>query len=130
MGPVIAYWMYIVQAGDAHRRADLRCKLYNLSQNRFYIDEFYQAIIVSAGCVSGTVSAFFDAHRRWAGRSDRRGAGLARRGCSDPIQNGLVQFYALAMILGLTVFVVILTLRAWAVNCGAIESSANGPRSC
>jgi NADH-quinone oxidoreductase subunit L len=28
-----------------------------------------------------------------------------------PIQNGLVQFYALAMLLGLTVFLCILTLR-------------------
>jgi NADH-quinone oxidoreductase subunit L len=89
----------------------LALKLYNLSQNRFYIDEFYDAIIVSPAVILARISAFVDAVAD--GLIDVIGAAPGWLGAAlRPIQNGLVQFYALAMILGLTVFVVILTLRA------------------
>jgi NADH-quinone oxidoreductase subunit L len=109
-GAFIAYWMYVVKPVSAPT-SGLALKLYDLSQNRFYIDEFYQAIIVSPTAILARLSSFFDAIVD--GLIDVIGAAPGWLGAAlRPIQNGLVQFYALAMILGLTVFVVILTLRA------------------
>jgi NADH-quinone oxidoreductase subunit L len=102
--------MYVAHPIAAPREG-AALRLYELSQNRFYIDEIYQAIIVLPANALARVSAFLD--QIIDGVIDLIGAlpswiGSALR----PIQNGLVQFYALAMILGLTVFLVILTLRA------------------
>jgi NADH-quinone oxidoreductase subunit L len=109
-GAFIAYWMYVVKPVSAPT-SGLALKLYNLSQNRFHIDEFYDAIIVSPAVILARISAFVDAVAD--GLIDVIGAAPGWLGAAlRPIQNGLVQFYALAMILGLTVFVVILTLRA------------------
>jgi NADH-quinone oxidoreductase subunit L len=86
-------------------------RLYELSQNRFYLDEIYQAIVVLPARGLARISAFVD--QIVDGLIDLIGAAPSSLGSAlRPIQNGLLQFYALAMILGLTVFLVILTLRA------------------
>jgi proton-translocating NADH-quinone oxidoreductase chain L len=109
-GAFVAYWMYVAHPVSAPT-GGLALKLYDLSLNRFYVDEIYQAIIVLPANVLARISAFFDAIVD--GLIDLVGAAPSWLGAAlRPIQNGLVQFYALAMILGLTVFVVILTLRA------------------
>jgi NADH-quinone oxidoreductase subunit L len=109
-GAGIAYVMYVARP-VAQPTEGVPLKLYELSQNRFYLDELYQATIVGPANALAKFSAFFD--HIVDGLIDLIGTipswiGTALR----PIQNGLVQFYALAMILGLTVFLVILTLRA------------------
>jgi NADH-quinone oxidoreductase subunit L len=107
----LAYVVYVRNAGAEERFAESYPRLYGLSQNRFYIDEIYNAIIVLPSYILAKLSAFFDT--AVDGVVDLVGAlpgwiGAALR----PIQNGLVQFYALAMMLGLAVFLGILTLRA------------------
>jgi NADH-quinone oxidoreductase subunit L len=107
----LAYLVYVRNPGAEERFAESYPRLYGLSQNRFYIDEIYNAIIVLPSYILAKLSAFFDT--AVDGVVDLVGAlpgwiGAALR----PIQNGLVQFYALAMMLGLAVFLGILTLRA------------------
>lgn len=109
-GAGVAYVMYIARPVKAPTEG-IELRLYEVSQNRFYIDEFYNWVVVAPANALARISAFFD--HIIDGLIDLIGAlpswiGSALR----PIQNGLVQFYALAMILGLTVFLVILTLRA------------------
>ena len=85
--------------------------LYQLSLNKFYVDELYDSFIVGPLRGLGRVlPADRSVHRGRPGGPGRAGAaasGLLFR----PIQNGLVQFYALAMMLGLTVFLGALVLR-------------------
>lgn len=82
--------------------------LYQLSLNKFYVDELYDAFIVKpflgladfcrivdASVVDGLVDV--------TGEMPRLAGSLFR-----PVQNGLLQFYALAMMLGLTVFLIAL----------------------
>jgi proton-translocating NADH-quinone oxidoreductase chain L len=109
-GAGIAYVMYVARP-VAQPTEGSALKLYELSQNRFYLDELYTATVVKPANALAKFCAFFD--HILDGLIDLIGMipswiGTALR----PIQNGLVQFYALAMILGLTVFLVILTLRA------------------
>jgi NADH-quinone oxidoreductase subunit L len=84
---------------------------YQLSLNKFYIDELYEAFILAPLAGLTTFLRIFDLHVldslvdltghlfRW----------LGFRFC--PVQNGLVQFYALAMVLGLTVFLIALVSK-------------------
>jgi NADH-quinone oxidoreductase subunit L len=110
VGAGIAYWMYVARPVAAPTEGPA-LRLYELSQNRFYVDEIYQAIIVLPARALARISAFFD--QIVDGLIDLIGAAPSSLGSAlRPIQNGLLQFYALAMILGLTVFLVILTLRA------------------
>jgi len=78
---------------------------YRLSANKFYFDEIYAALIVWPLRIIAWVCAWFD---RWVidGLVDLTGsipaaAGYVMRG----LQVGLVQFYALAMVLGMIVLV-------------------------
>jgi NADH-quinone oxidoreductase subunit L len=109
-GIALAYVVYVKNPGAEGRFAERAPGLYGLSQNRFYIDELYRAAVVVPGELLAMLSGFFDSLidgivdavgwvPRWVG------------GALRPIQNGLVQFYALAMVLGLAVFIGILTLR-------------------
>ena len=78
---------------------------YRLSANKFYFDEIYNALVVWPLRIIARVCAWFD---RWVidGLVDLTGsipaaAGFVMRG----LQVGLVQFYALAMVLGMIVLV-------------------------
>jgi NADH-quinone oxidoreductase subunit L len=106
-----AAWMYLKQPGLAARLAQRLPLLYQLSLNKFFFDELYQAFIVkplvgfSEFCrvldryvVDGLVDLLAQVPRL---------LGYLFR----PVQNGLLQFYALATVLGLTVFLLALAWR-------------------
>ncbi len=82
--------------------------LYQLSLNKFFIDDLYANYLV--GPIMGLVYFCRDFDRYLVdGLIDRLGDLPSKIGMVfRPIQNGLVQFYALAMILGLTVFILAL----------------------
>jgi NADH-quinone oxidoreductase subunit L len=80
--------------------------LYQLSLNKFGFDEIYHAVIVRpldafAAACRAVDTYLVDGLVDLVGSLPRSLGGIFR-----PVQNGLVQFYALAMILGLTVFLI------------------------
>src|SRR5262249_61954206 len=84
-----------------------------LSENRFYIDEIYGWIVVTPLSAFARLCRVFDLYVvdslvDLVGYLPGQFGKIFR-----PVQNGLVQFYALAMILGLTVFLIAM-LRALA----------------
>jgi NADH-quinone oxidoreductase subunit L len=104
----VAAWMYVVRPGLAGRLAGSIQGLYQLSLNKFYIDEIYSFFIVKPLNGFAEVCRLFDLYGLDSlvdvlGQVPRF-VGLFFR----PIQNGLAQFYALAMALGLTAFLVAL----------------------
>jgi NADH-quinone oxidoreductase subunit L len=104
----LAWLMYIKQPDLPARFAQKAQGLYQLSLNKFYLDELYYALIVQpleglAVFLRGIDLSVLDALVDLIGHVPRLLGGLFR-----PVQNGLVQFYALAMILGLTVFLLAL----------------------
>ena len=96
-------------------------KLYRLSYNKFYIDAIYHVLCRLAAAVAG--------RRQLAGRSlcdrsagepvRRRAASLSARCCD--LQTGLVQFYALAMVLGVLVLIGTL-LSGWSGSMTLVSS--------
>jgi proton-translocating NADH-quinone oxidoreductase chain L len=111
IGIGLAYWAYVRTPDAEARFAEAAPGVYRLSQSRFYLDELYNAVIVVPSNVLAKISGFLDTVID--GIVDLVGAVPGWIGAAvRPIQNGLVQFYALAMVLGLTVFLGILTLRA------------------
>ncbi|OAI47451.1 hypothetical protein AYO44_09465 [Planctomycetaceae bacterium SCGC AG-212-F19] len=110
-GIAIAAWMYVGSIGLADRVARAAQGLYQLSLNKFHVDELYYALIVRplaafAGLCRAVDMYFVDSLVDLAASVPRLLGMLLR-----PIQNGLVQFYALAMVLGLAVFLGALVLR-------------------
>jgi NADH-quinone oxidoreductase subunit L len=106
----IAYWMYVRRPGLADRLVRFIPGLYQLSRNKFYLDELYAALVVQPLSGLASFCRVFDLHLvdglvDLVGQVPRFLGQLFR-----PIQNGLVQFYALAMVLGLAVF---LSALAW-----------------
>jgi proton-translocating NADH-quinone oxidoreductase chain L len=85
--------------------------LFALSQNKAYVDEVYGATVVlpaeTAAAGSGQFDGFLDALARLVSFAPRFVAAVLR-----PLQNGLVQFYALGMVLGLAVFLTVVVLRS------------------
>jgi NADH-quinone oxidoreductase subunit L len=82
--------------------------LYQLSLNKFHFDELYAAFVVKPLEALAAVARVFDLYVvdglvDLCGQAPRLFGFLFR-----PLQNGLVQFYALAMILGLTAFLLAL----------------------
>jgi NADH-quinone oxidoreductase subunit L len=109
VGITVAYLMYGKQRVPAPKSGPAYA-LYKTSQNRFYFDEIYNVLVVKPAAGLASLSAFFDS--LVDGLVDFVGEVPGALGRAlRPIQNGLVQFYALAMVLGLTVFIGILTLR-------------------
>jgi NADH-quinone oxidoreductase subunit L len=113
-GIAVAGWMYWLQPGWAGRLATRLQPLYQLSLNKFYLDELYRYFIVGPLLGLAEFDRVFDL---WIvdGIVDLIGHVPRFLGCIfRPIQNGLTQFYALAMALGLTVFLVALIWHyAW-----------------
>jgi NADH-quinone oxidoreductase subunit L len=107
-GIALAWVMYIQQPGLADRMVRGAQNLYQLSLNKLYIDEIYYALVVGPATALAIVCRFFDLYILdglvdLIGQVPRLIGQLFR-----PIQNGLVQFYALAMVLGMTVFLIAL----------------------
>jgi len=110
-GVGVAWWMYVRQPGMAGKLVLHIQGLYQLSLNKFHVDEIYYALIVGPAIVFANVCFLFDQYVvdslvDLTAQIPPRLGKLLR-----PIQNGLVQFYALAMMLGLAVFLSALVLR-------------------
>ncbi len=104
----LAYVFYVLKPEMPGQVAKAVPVLYDLSKNKFYIDEVYTALIVRpaeglAALLGGFDRNGVDAAANAVGWAPRLLGNLFR-----PMQNGLVQFYALAMVLGLTVFLLAL----------------------
>jgi NADH-quinone oxidoreductase subunit L len=111
-GIAVAYQMYVSQPSLPGQLARSFPGLYQLSLHKFYFDELYMYLIVNPAVDLARGAAWLD---RWIvdGLVDFVGLLPDRIGqVFRPIQNGLVQFYALAMVLGLTVFILAL-IRPW-----------------
>jgi proton-translocating NADH-quinone oxidoreductase chain L len=110
-GIAIAYWMYVRQPALAGKLAADLPGPYELTRNRFYIDELYDIFIIKPLTGLTTVCRMLDTYVvdglvDLLGQVPRFLAFLFR-----PIQNGLVQFYALLMILGVAGFLLSVLLR-------------------
>jgi len=84
--------------------------VFTLSRNKVYVDEVYDAAIVKPAGVLAFLAKAFDGFLDALSRlfaTIPRFVGLWAR----PIQNGLVQFYALSMALGLAVFLTFVVFR-------------------
>ncbi len=110
-GIALGLWVYAREPQVAARTAQSMPGLYQASLNKFFFDELYQRFIVNP--LDGLaefcrVLDFFviDKIVDIVGMIPRLIGVLFR-----PVQNGLVQFYALAMILGLTVFLLALVSK-------------------
>ncbi len=110
-GVGLAAFLYLGEETQAVRLRRLLSPLYWLSHGKLFFDQIYQALIVWPLWLLAQASYWFD---RWVidGLVNAVGrlplwiaAGLR------PLQSGLVQFYALAMLWG--VIVLILTLLFW-----------------
>jgi proton-translocating NADH-quinone oxidoreductase chain L len=110
-GIALAWWMYVRQPGLADKVEEAVPGAYDLSRNKFYLDELYYAFFVAPLTVFSVICRVLDQYVvdglvDLFGQVPRLLGALFR-----PVQNGLVQFYALYMVLGLTVFLVALLLR-------------------
>jgi proton-translocating NADH-quinone oxidoreductase chain L len=107
-GVGVAYWMYVTNPGVAGRLARSAHTLYELSLNKFHFDELYNFFVVQPATGFTEFCRVIDTYVVDAlvdlvGAVPKLLGGLFR-----PVQNGLVQFYALAMVLGLVVFLLAL----------------------
>ena len=108
----MAWLMYYRNPGMAGRWASHLQALYQMSLNKLHLDEIYYAFVVAPLSGLAVVCKFLDL-QVLDSIVDHLGQIPAFIGqIFRPIQNGLVQFYALAMALGLTVFLIAL-LRAF-----------------
>jgi NADH-quinone oxidoreductase subunit L len=108
-----AAWVYVSKPGRADRMARDFGGMYQLSVNRFHLDELYAFFVVMPLAGLATFCRIIDLYVidslvDLVGQVPRLVGALFR-----PMQNGLVQFYALAMVLGLAVFLIAL-IRALA----------------
>lgn len=110
-GIAFAWLTYVKQPGLAGQLAQRFQWLYQQSLNKFHFDELYGFFVVRPTLLMAQVCRLFDSFVvdrlvDLVGQSPR-GVGLLLR----PIQNGLTQFYGLAMALGLAVLLVALVWR-------------------
>jgi len=100
LGIVIAAFLYLGSASRAEWLAEHFRLLYRLSYSKLFVDQIYQVLFVWPLWLLALFSAWVD---RWlidglvnlGGKIPREAGALLR-----PLQNGMVQFYALAMLLG------------------------------
>jgi NADH-quinone oxidoreductase subunit L len=108
-GIALAAWMYYFRPSIAEQVPAKIPRLYSWSSHRFFFDEIYGYLVVGPLNVLAHISRFFDGIVDGIvdviGLSPRA---LARM--LQPIQNGLVQFYALVMIVFLTAFMTIFVI--------------------
>lgn len=107
-GIALAFFLYVAQPALSVRVRKASGAFYKLSLNRFYLDEILTLLVVRPLQVLAWLIHVLD-RELW----DRLVDSLARIPAwfgdkVRPVQNGLLQFYALAMALGLTIFLVFL----------------------
>jgi NADH-quinone oxidoreductase subunit L len=110
-GVALGLWVYAGRPAVADEAARSAPVLYQASLNKFFFDELYQALFVKPLDGLAEFCRVFDFYVidkivDIVGMIPRLFGVLFR-----PVQNGLVQFYALAMILGLTVFLLALVSK-------------------
>jgi NADH-quinone oxidoreductase subunit L len=111
IGIGVAWWMYVRVPALPAQLARALATAYELSRNKFYLDELYEAFIVGPMTALAHVLRIFDQYIL-DGIVDLIGQLPAYIGfLLRPAQNGLVQFYALLMALGVAGFVVAVLLR-------------------
>ncbi len=107
-GVGLAWWAY--RDGRETVPAPL-AGVYQLSRDKLYVDEVYDAAVVKPAETFATAGRqlddFLDALARLVSFLPRF-LGAALR----PLQNGLVQYYALGMVLGLAVFLTVIVFRS------------------
>jgi proton-translocating NADH-quinone oxidoreductase chain L len=108
LGILAAWWMYVLRPQTATQLARLAPVCYRLSYHRFYLDAIYHAVIVKPLAGFAVLCRFVDQYVidgvvDLFGQVPRFAALVFR-----PIQNGLVQFYALLMVLGIAVLLSVL----------------------
>jgi proton-translocating NADH-quinone oxidoreductase chain L len=107
----VAYWMYVAQPTMADDLAKRLAVLYELSRNKFYFDELYDLWIVKPMGIIAHICRIVDAYLL-DGIVDLIGQIPVLFGyLVRPVQNGLVQFYALLMALGIAGFLLSVLLR-------------------
>jgi proton-translocating NADH-quinone oxidoreductase chain L len=110
-GMAFAWIMYQRQPSLPGKLAAAWPGAYQLSLNKFHFDELYYAFIVKPLIGLATLCRVLDQYLV-DGLVDLIGHVPRLLGARfRPVQNGLVQFYALAMVLGLTVFLLALASR-------------------
>ena len=109
----VAVYVYMLQPGLAGWLVERAQGLYQLSLNKFHFDELYDFFVVQPLAGFARFCRIFD-HFVVDGLVDLTGHLPRLFGALfRPMQNGLVQFYAVAMVLGLMVF---LTVLVWALT--------------
>ncbi len=107
-GIALAYVVYIAKPALDGLMRKASGPFYKLSLNRFYLDELFTIVLVRPFQILSWLIHVLD-RELWDRLVDsvaRLPAWLGDR--VRPVQNGLIQFYALAMALGLTIFLVFL----------------------
>jgi NADH-quinone oxidoreductase subunit L len=106
-GITLAYLFYVAQPAIPNQIAKSAQALYQVSLNKFFLDEIYYAVVVwPMEWLAKTFGKFdwsgIDWMVNFIGALPKIVGELFR-----PIQNGLVQFYALAMVLCMTALLVL-----------------------
>jgi NADH-quinone oxidoreductase subunit L len=110
----LAYFMYRVQPALPAQLANRFPVLYQISLNKFHFDELYYFFIVRPLLIVAEICRVGDLYLVDKLVDVIGSAPQALGRLFRPIQNGLVQFYALAMALGVTGFLLALMWRyAW-----------------
>ena len=110
-GVYYAYRIYRVQPALAEQFARRLRPLYGLSRNRYYVDEFYQAVVVRPfQKLSGLCWYWFDVRAidglvNASARSMARLSGVVRQ-----LQSGLIQHYASLILLGVIFIMLYITM--------------------
>jgi proton-translocating NADH-quinone oxidoreductase chain L len=110
-GIAVAWWMYVKQPAVPAKMAEAMPGAYEMSRNRFYLDELYDIFVVKPLSGLAQFCRVLDAYVvdglvDVVGQLPRFFGALFR-----PVQNGLVQFYALLMVLGVAGFLLAVLLR-------------------
>ncbi|MCZ2343197.1 MAG: NADH-quinone oxidoreductase subunit L [Bacteroidales bacterium] len=106
-GMALAWWHY--RTGIETVPAALK-SVYRLSENKLYVDEIFNGMFVKPAewlaVLSRLCDGLLDGVARVVSFIPRLIGALLK-----PLQNGLVQFYALGMVLGLAVFLTVVVVR-------------------
>ncbi len=110
-GIALAWVMYLLRPALPGKLAAAWQGAYQLSLNKFHVDELYDTFVIKPLVGLATLCRVLDQYLV-DGLVDLIGHVPRLLGARfRPVQNGLVQFYALAMVLGLTVFLLALVSR-------------------
>ena len=114
-GIFVAYVFYVKSPASAAAIAKASPFLYGLSRNKFYLDEIFAALFVAplvwlAKFLRAVDTYLVDGLVNLTGQTPAAFGGVLK-----PLQNGLVQFYALLMALGVAGFMLAVLL---ALGCG------------